>query len=426
MVSLLAFTDVIAWDTNGHWIVSLIAGSMMSDRAEKFIKESIETKAQDIPRSLAFASIWADMILSSDPSYEWSRNLHFAFSDPHCSGYKENRDCPDGRCIVTALANYTMRAAEFSLPLKERREAVKFLIHFMADIHQPLHIGFMKDEGGTKIFLNDPPTTLHNVWDEALFTEHLNEHAPSNTHRIWNYYAVSQDLLNEIETEIGRTKKLKRFFSPADVTSRQAILTSIEKIANETSSRLTCNIAYKHVDGSLILQNDDLDDDYMKSRVDFMLVQFKRAGVRLAHLLDVVAGRYFEKKDAACALKRKEMEARRTTVSPQKSSNLFIALQGADCDSDAEESLVGSLTEEDILEVEKTILFQKESSRKKASKKKTKLSKSKSKSVSEMSNKEFDDMLAEFVAQSSQNGSTEVSHGSRKVKRSAKLSKTDD
>jgi hypothetical protein len=70
---------------------------------------------------------------------------------------------------------------------------VKYLLHFMAAIHQPMHLGFRKDVGGTKLFLNDPPTTLHNVWNETLFEHHLDMGASQNKGRLWNYYAVYED-----------------------------------------------------------------------------------------------------------------------------------------------------------------------------------------------------------------------------------------
>ena len=111
------------WDTNGHWVVSLLAGSLMTDRAERFIRASIPTKAQDIPRSMAYASIWADLPYQAP---EWSKDLHFAYSDQasNCSPYKEARDSPNGRCLITALVNYTMRASDLTLPCEERKQCL--------------------------------------------------------------------------------------------------------------------------------------------------------------------------------------------------------------------------------------------------------------------------------------------------------------
>lgn len=387
------------WDTNGHWVVSLLAGSLLTDRAEKFIRANIATKAQDIPRSMAYASIWADL---PDPAFAWSKDLHFAYSDQasNCSPYEEARDCPNGRCLITALANYTMRAADYSLSAVERNIAVKFLLHFMAEIHQPMHLGFRADVGGTKLWINSAQTTLHNVWDQTLFEHHLEQNEKQNTHRLWNYYAVFEDLMSDLQASLGPNKVFKRMFTSEDISSKQTLLTKIESIATETSSRLTCNIAYKHVDGTSIWNNDDLDDDYMKSRSGYMLKQFQRAGIRLAHILDVVAEEYFKQRDAACEAKRQEdmkKQAKSSQSSNTRFANAFESLNGGDCASDDEESTIDSLTEEDILQVEKTIMFPPASNKTaaKASKKKQQ----KGKSADAMNYSEFDALMRQYAAE---------------------------
>ena len=392
-----------SWDLNGHWIVSLIAGNMISDQATRYIKQTLPTdKAQDIPRSMAFASAWADFI-THDPTngYGWSVNLHFANSQyPTCAAFDTKINCPDGRCIVTAMANYTMRASDYNLPHDQRVEAVKFLIHMMGDIHQPMHLGFQRDDGGTKLWLNDPATTLHNVWDESLFEWHIDEHEKDNRHRIWNYYAVADDLLESLEALMSSGKNLKSFISSDDLSDEKKVLARIERIAHETSTKYTCSHAYKHVDGSWIIKNDDLDEDYFKSRADIMLQQFMRAGWRLANLLNVIAEKYFVGKQAACAAARVVEMNKRSAMAAASSGintrNAFAQLAHLDCDSDNDDdkSVVGTLSEEEILTVEKEILLPNPSQSKKA--KPNKISKKQAKKIKEMSDREFDAILKEF------------------------------
>lgn len=391
-----------SWDLNGHWIVSLIAGNLISDQATRYIKQTLPTdKAQDIPRSMAFASAWADFIIH-DPTngYGWSANLHFANSQyPTCAAFDTKINCPGGRCIVTAIANYTMRASDFNLPHAQRVEAVKFLIHMMGDIHQPMHLGFQRDDGGTKLWLNDPATTLHNVWDESLFGWHIDKHEKENRHRIWNYYAVADDLLEQLETYISSGKQMKTFISLDDLSEEKKVLARVERIAHETSSKYTCSHAYKHVDGSWILKNDDLDEDYFKSRADIMLRQFMRAGWRLASLLDAVAEKYFAQKQAACAAARAAEMNKKNTMAAASSSintrNTFAQLAQLDCDSENDDDKsVGTLSEEEILTVEKEILLPNPSQTKKAKPNKT--NKKQAKTIKEMSDREIDKILKDF------------------------------
>lgn len=387
------------WDINGHWIISLIAGSLMSEKATRYVKETIRTDAaQDVPRSMAYASIWPDLV-QGDPAYAWASDLHFAYSDEatKCKSYVEARDCPNGRCVVTALADYAMRASDFSIPKDQRSEAFKFVLHFMGDIHQPLHLGFVKDVGATKLFLNDPQTTLHHVWDNLLFQYYLNDNADKNKHRIWNYYAVYEDLL----ISMFKNLKANRTFSQADLSSRQNILAKMEAIATDTSSRLTCNVAYRHTDGSRIAMYDDLDDAYFKSGVAEMFKQFKLAGVRLAHLIDEIADRYYTALSADCAAKKALLAAKKVAVpgvADATRGSIFRNLEvDSDCESDREdegESLVGSLSEDEILKIEKTIMLPPSTKKEVVTKPKQK----KAKQLNQMSDSEFDKILAEYYA----------------------------
>ncbi|KAI8054655.1 S1/P1 nuclease-domain-containing protein [Syncephalis plumigaleata] len=89
------------------------------------------------------AANWADAI-KLDLSYRWSLQLHFVdMGQEHtpdtCRDYTPDR-CPNDACLVGALQNYTERVKCHQLP-NTRREAIKFLLHFMGDIAQPLHSG---------------------------------------------------------------------------------------------------------------------------------------------------------------------------------------------------------------------------------------------------------------------------------------------
>ena len=108
---------------------------------------------------------WADEV-------EWSGELHFAQTPfRQCGdGFRIDRDCgKNKRCIVPAIANYTERAMLYGAEPEIRAEALRFLIHFVGDIHQPLHLGFEKDLGGNRIRLLYPSQySLHGAWDEYL------------------------------------------------------------------------------------------------------------------------------------------------------------------------------------------------------------------------------------------------------------------
>jgi hypothetical protein len=82
------------------------------------------------------------------------------------------RDCPAGNCVVGALEAQMQRLAS-SAPAAERFEALKFVVHFVGDVHQPLHVGFADDRGGNTYQLQafGKGTNLHARWDSALIRD---------------------------------------------------------------------------------------------------------------------------------------------------------------------------------------------------------------------------------------------------------------
>jgi nuclease S1 len=87
--------------------------------------------------------------------------------------YNPARDCapsPGGDCIIAAIDRFSAILADASRPDDERAEALEFLVHFVADLHQPLHATTKNDRGGndTKVTFFGHATNLYAVWDYGL------------------------------------------------------------------------------------------------------------------------------------------------------------------------------------------------------------------------------------------------------------------
>src|SRR5262249_25132083 len=121
-------------------------------------------------KSLASLSSWADEVQVLRPA---TRNWHFVNIPFDAAGYDAVRDCserPGGDCIVRAIDRARQTLADRSKPQHERAEALMFLVHLIADLHQPMHAVDRHDAGGTQLqvkFLGQA-MSLHNVWDFAM------------------------------------------------------------------------------------------------------------------------------------------------------------------------------------------------------------------------------------------------------------------
>lgn len=69
-------------------------------------------------------------------SLPWSGPLHFINTPDWLCNFAVNRDCPTNQCVHGAIQNYSARANDNRLPEQQHIEAIKFLTHFVGDIHQ--------------------------------------------------------------------------------------------------------------------------------------------------------------------------------------------------------------------------------------------------------------------------------------------------
>lgn len=79
------------------------------------------------------------------------------------------RDCPDGHCVVGAIERQA-RVLASSATDAEKLKALKYVVHFVADVHQPLHAGYADDKGGNtyQVQAFGRGTNLHALWDSRL------------------------------------------------------------------------------------------------------------------------------------------------------------------------------------------------------------------------------------------------------------------
>ncbi|QAU23665.1 S1/P1 Nuclease [Dyella sp. M7H15-1] len=161
-----------AWGPLGHSVVAELAQRHLSPAAEAEVEH---LRALDHTKSLADIASWADEI-RNDPKQQdlWNktRPLHFIdFRSGDCI-YTPPRDCKDGQCVVEAISHYIAILSDRSQTDQARLQALKFVVHFIGDIHQPLHGGYKDDLGGNKyqVQFQGQGTNLHRVWDSGLLS----------------------------------------------------------------------------------------------------------------------------------------------------------------------------------------------------------------------------------------------------------------
>jgi len=172
---LLPQPQAWAWGNEGHRIIADIAWDHLNDATIKNLRPFLGNN------DLASISTWADDIRSGRPE---TGPWHYVDIPPSSTAYQP-QDCPDDNCVVARINMFARILGDPQQPFAARSEALKFLVHFVGDLSQPMHA--MADaRGGNDIPVSvfgsaqcdEYPCNLHSVWDSALI-----EHAGLREHR---------------------------------------------------------------------------------------------------------------------------------------------------------------------------------------------------------------------------------------------------
>ena len=159
----------LAWGPQGHQIVGNLAERQLRPAAQAEVARLLS--GEPVP-TLAGVANWADDLRASKPGPVRTARLHYINFKGGCS-YVPPRDCPDGQCVVAAINRNFLLLADRKRPDSERRDALKFLVHFVGDVHQPLHASPLADRGGNDYQLNyrGRSSNLHAAWDRLILQQ---------------------------------------------------------------------------------------------------------------------------------------------------------------------------------------------------------------------------------------------------------------
>jgi hypothetical protein len=171
LCSILLAPAARAWGPLGHSIVAALAQRHLSPAAGLEVERLL---AADHTTRLADVANWPDQ-LQDDPAqatlWQRTRKLHYInFRGGPACDYVPPRDCRDGECVVAGVAHYVAILGDRSRSDAARLAALKFVVHFVGDMHQPLHAGYRDDLGGNRyqVQFEGQGSNLHRVWDSGL------------------------------------------------------------------------------------------------------------------------------------------------------------------------------------------------------------------------------------------------------------------
>lgn len=153
--------EVTIWGQNGHRVTGKIAENHLTKRAKRKIKKILNGQ------SLAFVSTYADEIKSDDNFRKYSswHYVNMSFDETYDASEKN----PNGDLVV-GIETCISKLKAKNVSREDKAFYLKMLVHFIGDLHQPMHIGRREDRGGNDIKVEwfGNPTNLHSVWDTKM------------------------------------------------------------------------------------------------------------------------------------------------------------------------------------------------------------------------------------------------------------------
>jgi len=238
---LLIAGPVQPWGGKGHRVVAMIAGERLSPETRRGVRDLLGSE------SLVEVSTWADEIRRYRPQTDqWHYiNVPMEARDPDILSF-----CPPGGCVVSKIDDFRSVLTNPHASPANRRDALKFLIHLVADLHQPLHVGDRNDRGGNR-------------------TQVVYFRTPANLHRVWD-----TEILQRMEEEAALASGLSR-------TARLGWARGTPVDWAAESHAVAREVAYKHL-------SRKVGAPYHQQAETALRVQLAKAGVRLAAMLNRV------------------------------------------------------------------------------------------------------------------------------------------
>lgn len=279
MLVLTGFSNkVLAWGESGHGAVGYIADKNLTPQARAFIHKIIGIEA------LAVASVWPDEARSDERFANFSEYHYMDIPPAYTfSTLPERMRAPrDADTIISQVPSLLVGS---SLNREQKMILLRYLVHVVGDVHQPLHIGNSFDRGGNacKVKLLNPSsgrveeTTLHYVWDDKLITSLR----PVGKTGWYGYKEFAELVLSEENVDFKSFVQTK----PSEWYDESQKLHS-EVYPDKKSKE---KVSYRPYCDNPPSKIPTLDNAYVKNSLTIIKKRILLAGYRLAGLINKMA-----------------------------------------------------------------------------------------------------------------------------------------
>ena len=273
-----------AWSARGHAMVGDIATQLLTPSATVavagLLRDDLGADGRPSGRTtLADVASWPDEVRALD-AHDPSGVYHFD-DVPVCGAPDKARYCPDGKCSTVWFKKELAILADRTQPPRARNEALKWVVHLAGDMHQPLHESDHADRGGNDVqitFLgkrrDDPvdghasyPYNLHTAWDRLI------------PYRLFDVSGGYARFLADMPSAATRADWAA---GTSDEWAEESFVLARDFVYPALPTDFVCDAPIKGV--------VPIDATYDRNAEAIVAMQLRKAGVRLAKVLNDVLG----------------------------------------------------------------------------------------------------------------------------------------
>jgi hypothetical protein len=267
---LLLPSPAFAWWEYGHEMVARVAWLNISPATRAELRRLMaRSHLLDTPtcstRTIEAAAYWPDCIKTLGDRFSYASPWHYQNVDI-CRPFDQAGACRDGNCVSAQIERNLRLLADDAVPARERLMAFAFLVHFMGDLHQPMHAGDHGDLGGNRVPVSygiiAGRTNLHSAWDGFLADRSLS-------------------------TPPGDAAGILSELSEADkATMRQGSVTDWAREGWEASREFAYGTIMVDPCAAAPAERPVITEEITRRLIPVVRRQVARGGLRLARLLD--------------------------------------------------------------------------------------------------------------------------------------------
>lgn len=265
--ALLVAVPAHAWGELGHRLVGDLAQSHLTPAARAGVAQLLAGEPEP---TLGGVAMWADHLRGTDPArFKATSRWHYVAMPEGTCRFDAVRDCADGACVIGAIEAQTRILADATQSTEARRDALKFVVHFIGDAHQPLHANNRPDLGGNEFEI----TLRTDIQPEAYAADrYVGGIMATNLHSIWDYYVLAGARLDRAEY----ARRLDALAWPSQMNP----LTPPYAWAGESCRLVTSRWLYP--------DEHEMDHAYLDAMRPLAEQRIRQAAYRLAHVLNDV------------------------------------------------------------------------------------------------------------------------------------------